>query len=557
MKSRGGCLSSNSTRPGDRSRAGWLSAALAIGCWAWVACAPQVADLSTGEIERSLRPTGTAAPSPSSEEQGRAAYRKHCQSCHGEQGDGRGEAAYLLFPKPRDFTRGQYRLVSTWEGVPTDEDLYKTISRGMPGSAMPSWAHLPEATRWALVHHVKSFSRRPLEIPEPQEPDKLYGTGKGVIQLRPEQPYTAEAEARALELFAQGCAACHGVTGRGDGRQEQTDSEGRPTRPRDLTAGIYKGLPEAEEIYRRIVAGLPGSPMPSSPYLHGDDAWHLTHLILSLSSPEQREQAEMKKYRVVAERVDEVPPHPDSGAWQEVAGVPLHLMPLWWRDDRPQEVTVKAVHDGEELALLVVWPDRTYDHTVIRPQDFRDGVAVQMALADDPPFFAMGEAGSQVNIWMWKSERQADLEPAYQDLDKIYPNIGIDSYPNFLRLPVEQPTRNALTLESDPTYVTAWGVGNIVADPVSRRSVENLTAQGFGTLRARQASGASVEATGVYGTGSYRVLFRRDLQSRSSDAPSFKPGQRVPVAFAVWDGDADDRDGKKSVTIWQELVIAP
>jgi hypothetical protein len=29
----------------------------------------------------------------------------------------------------------------------------------------------------------------------------------------------------------------------------------------------------------------------------------------------------------------------------------------------------------------------------------------------------------------------------------------------------------------------------------------------------------------------------------------------VSVAFAIWNGSAGDRDGKKSVTIWQELVL--
>jgi hypothetical protein len=36
----------------------------------------------------------------------------------------------------------------------------------------------------------------------------------------------------------------------------------------------------------------------------------------------------------------------------------------------------------------------------------------------------------------------------------------------------------------------------------------------------------------------------------------FAPGQTVRVAFAVWNGHAGDRDGKKSVTIWQDLVMA-
>ena len=514
-------------------------------------------DFPAGEIKASIQPSSHLAASPKLLEAGKLAYQKHCVACHGEAGDGKGEAAYLLYPRPRDFTRGQFRLVSSWETQPTDEDLFRTLSRGMPGSAMPSWAHLPEETRWALVHHVKSFAKRPWEVPPPAEPTAPYGVGKGPIQVPPEPPWTAQTAARARELFAQACAPCHGPTGRGDGRKDQFDSEGRPTRPRDLTVGVYKGSPEPTEVYRRIVAGLPGSPMPMNSYLHGDDAWALTHFVLSLSSPELRQKAEMKRFRLVARRVAELPTHPDSGTWRSVEPVKVHLMPLWWRTDRPEEVTAKAVHDGRELALLLVWADDTYDHAMVRTQDFRDAAAVQLSLAADPPMFAMGQPSSPVNIWMWKSERQADLEPAFQDLDRVYPNLGIDSYPNFLRSPVEQPTRHALTLESDPTYVTAWGAGNIVADPTRKSAVEDLTAQGFGTLRARPGADSAVQATGVYSTGSYRVLFRRSFEGQGQAAVGFSPGERASVAFAVWDGSAGDRDGKKSVTIWQELVIAP
>jgi hypothetical protein len=37
---------------------------------------------------------------------------------------------------------------------------------------------------------------------------------------------------------------------------------------------------------------------------------------------------------------------------------------------------------------------------------------------------------------------------------------------------------------------------------------------------------------------------------------ALKTGATVPMAFAVWNGSAGDRDGKKSVTIWQDLQIA-
>jgi hypothetical protein len=157
---------------------------------------------------------------------------------------------------------------------------------------------------------------------------------------------------------------------------------------------------------------------------------------------------------------------------------------------------------------------------------------------------------------MWKSERQADLDVAYQDVERAYPNIGIDSYPNSMRSAVEQPSRHALTLQSDPTFVTGWGAGNIVSDPQRKSAVEDLAAQGFGTLRARPSIEQKIDARGVYGQGSYEVMFRRTLTTTGEGAVALRPGSTVPVAFAVWNGSAGDRDGKKSVTIWQDLKIA-
>jgi len=515
----------------------------------------------------SLAPAGSTpalageAPSPPATpallELGKEIYRKQCVACHGADGRGAGEAAYLLYPKPRDFVAGKFALVSTWERVPTDLDLFRTLTRGMPGSAMPSWGHLPEKTRWGLVHYLKSLAEQAWEI-QPQTESKEAGVlPTGIIRIPPEPPYDEKARALAAERFRDACASCHGPTGRGDGVSEQFDDKGYPTRPRDLTLGVFKGEPTPENLYRRIVAGMPGTPMPMSDWSYGDDAWHLTHFVLSLSSEEQRGRVEMKKFGIPAARVARLPDHPDSFLWNEAVPVNLHLMPLWWRPERPEELTVRAVHDGRELALLVAWTDLTDDHTAMRVQDFRDAVAVEFSLTPDPPFFAMGAKGDFVNIWMWKSERQADLEPAFQDLDRIYPNIGIDSYPNSLRSALEQPTRGALTLQSDPAYVTGWGAGNVVSDPTRRSSSEDLVAQGFGTLRARPDFVSDVDAKGIYRMGAYRVIFRRALKAEGEKAARLQPGASIPVAFAVWNGSAGDRDGKKSVTIWQEMKLAP
>src|SRR5262245_9870295 len=58
----------------------------------------------------------------SADERGAALYAQHCAACHGERGDGKGLAARFLFPKPRDFRSGRFRLVSTSNGIPTEAD---------------------------------------------------------------------------------------------------------------------------------------------------------------------------------------------------------------------------------------------------------------------------------------------------------------------------------------------------------------------------------------------------------------------------------------------------
>jgi mono/diheme cytochrome c family protein len=496
-------------------------------------------------------------PSPALIQQGKELFARECAACHGAEGKGDGPASYLLYPKPRNFITSEFRIVSTWERLPTDQDLFNTITRGMPGSSMPPWERFSEDQRWSLVYFIKSLSDRPW----PQTPKGTNDTAsqerKGVIAVPPEPEYNEAAKQIAAKLYVEGCAPCHGATGRGDGQQKQIDQEGFPTRPRDLTRGIYKGVPTSEEVYRRIVAGIPGTPMPMSDWSYGEQAWHLTHYVMGLSSEEQRAAVVARRKTVVAVRRKHIPDHPDSAEWRGAEPVEVVTMPLWWRDDFAQRVTVRALHDGKNIVIQLTWPDATNDHTAIRPQDFRDAAAVQMTAATAPPFIGMGEPGKPVNIWMWKSERQADLETAFQDLETVYPNIGTDSYPNLMNSPLEQPMRHALTLESDPTFVTGWGAGNIVSDPTYRRSAESLEAHGFGSLKVRPLVDQNVGAEGIYGSSAYSVTFKRPLQPKGSDKLALKPGATYSVAFAVWDGSAGDRDGKKCVTIWHELKLQP
>ncbi len=89
---------------------------------------------------------------------GKAIYDRRCAGCHGDKGDGKGPAAELLAPKPRDFTAGLYKIRTSANKVPSDQDLFRIITDGMPGTSMPAWAVLPDRDRWNLVAYIKTFA---------------------------------------------------------------------------------------------------------------------------------------------------------------------------------------------------------------------------------------------------------------------------------------------------------------------------------------------------------------------------------------------------------------
>ena len=63
---------------------------------------------------------------------GKQLYRRYCVGCHGPAGDGNGENAIWIDPKPRDFTTAVFKCRSTPTGtLPTDQDLSDTIARGL------------------------------------------------------------------------------------------------------------------------------------------------------------------------------------------------------------------------------------------------------------------------------------------------------------------------------------------------------------------------------------------------------------------------------------------
>jgi len=85
-------------------------------------------------------------------------YRRYCAGCHGDYGDANGENAVWLDPKPRDFTIATFKCRSTLTGtLPTDEDLFNTLKRGIINSNMPIWNTFSNQQRADLVAYLMTL----------------------------------------------------------------------------------------------------------------------------------------------------------------------------------------------------------------------------------------------------------------------------------------------------------------------------------------------------------------------------------------------------------------
>ena len=77
---------------------------------ALVAASPGSEPAPPGALPISLTPATIRPASPDLLALGQRVYEKQCAACHGQDGRGDGEAAYLLYPKPRDLTAGKFAL---------------------------------------------------------------------------------------------------------------------------------------------------------------------------------------------------------------------------------------------------------------------------------------------------------------------------------------------------------------------------------------------------------------------------------------------------------------
>lgn len=476
-------------------------------------------------------PAAGSADSPMA--RGEQLFARHCAVCHGATGDADTAVAGFLLPRPAAFRHGLFKLVSTTNGMPTEDDLVAMLRRGMPGSTMMAFDWLPEADLRELAREVRrlaidsratSLERTGLAIGRPLSAAEARAAAER--QLQPGAPVdtgvpqvaTAANTAAGEDLYRRHCSGCHGLDGRGlPVPGDWPTSEGWLW-PRDFTAGFLRGGAGHHDLALRVRAGMPGAHMPPAALTTAETEALVTYVRGLIPETASDHHAQWRRTLRIAQ-VASLPG--DDAATAALDAVRLPVAPLWWRAEAVFEVWLRAAHDGERVLLQLEWADASRDDRVHPGVSIGDGTAIQFTRRDDPPLFAMGSPQDPVNIWRWHC-----FDP--------------------------KETAGMVDLFAGATHA---GIDVPIGEFQPRPRTESIAVGGVHAAREETTSGLPLDVTSRWRDGRWIVTFRRTLRARSSREVDLVPGEPALFALAVWNGSIDSSAASKSITTWHVLQL--
>jgi len=496
---------------------------------------------TTGSVRVTAQDLGTEAQ----RESGKKLYLQYCSQCHGEKGDGEGYATPHLYPRPRNFTLGKFKVRTTPNGaLPTHQDLVNIIKRGMPYTSMPAWPVLSDQQVSDLAYFITTFSAdfsNKEIVPQPMSFPSAPSSTSQSIEL-------------GKKLYADtGCLKCHGNLGRGDGPSAPTltDDLGRPIRAANLSQSwTFRGGSSREDIFRTMSTGLNGTPMPSfADSLTPEQRWAITDFIVSLSGSSGPGYTNLVVAKFVPDPIDL-----KNGA-KSFESAPVARFPVVGQIMEPGRafhppataVTVRAIYDTESIAFLVRWNDMRAEKTG------KNGPSLPVPPEEEESESAPGAAKpSATNPF-----GDAEVAPAQKtEKDPFADDTATAEQPSefsdavSIQIPSQVPTgaRKPYFIFGDAqNSVDLWFFDLARPDPLQ------LTGRGSADIAPNDAGDVSGVAS--YDQGEWSAIFKRPLRP-TSGAP-FSPGGFLPIAFSVWDGFSRERGNKRGLTVWQSVYLEP
>ncbi len=474
-------------------------------------------------------PLTSDPPQKASLERGRVVYEDKCAVCHGPEGKGDGSTAEQMSPRPRNLTKGQYKIRTTPFGkIPTDDDLHAMLNHGYPGTTMPSWRHLPEVDLQSLILVLKDFGKKKFEkairknkFPEP-------------IVVPPAPQFTLESKERGRNLFLQNCSGCHGVKGRGDGESTKkiVDIATDAIRPRNLSKPwTFRRGSRREDIFLTLRTGLSTTAMPRfSDRIHPDqNIWDLVNYVQTLSLLEKpKVHKNIKMSRVEGP----LPGSPGDPLWKEINSFFIPLGSQIMEGEKNYFTTVdslwvEAAHNGKEIALRIRWDDPTYD-----PILHQSARVVESPAPPLPPHLRVEEEEEEAEE---QAHPTAAKHPDALAVQLAGPESSLDNLPYLLNGDEENP-------------VTLW---KWQSNP---NQADQLIAKGMGNTAPLENT-SPIQSEVAFNYGQYSLVLKKKLDQMDPSHPDrLLPGSIIPIAFNAWDGGMNEYGTRRSVSNWFHLI---
>lgn len=258
-------------------------------------------------------------------------------------------------------------------------------------------------------------------------------------------------------------------------------------------------------------------------------------------------------------RVAAAPPldDPTSGVWESVPTVELPLQPQQTAPPMLETATVLAVgvqaaRDDRRIVWRLSWADPSPAREV-DVSTFSDAVAMQFQMVDGAPF-TMGGPDMPVQVLYWRALWQQDIDEGFQDVYTRNPNAWSDLY-WFAQGPPPHRLPAAFGDERSRDWLVAYRAGNPMADFERDRPVEEMVAEGFGSLT--HIGDTPSNARGAWMDGRWYVVIDRPLDPDDPLVRRITQHEAPMISLAVWDGSSGNVGGRKHWCNWIPLRIEP